>query len=199
MHNSKIRRLTQLGILTAIILILAFTPLGYIKLGPGLSVTILHIPVIIGACMMGPVDGMILGAVFGATSFAQCFGLEMFGTTLFSISPFATFITCMVPRVLFGLIAGLLFKAFSAGGAHKFAALITGALATLCHTALFMTTLCLFFYRTDFIQNLVGQLGVTNVFAFILAFIGIGAVFEIILAALVNAALIPVLKKALNR
>lgn len=197
MNNSKTRRLTQLGILTAIIVIMTFTPLGYIKT-MGLSVTLLHIPVIIGACLMGPVDGMILGAVFGLTSFSQCFGLEPFGTTLLSINPIGTFITCLVPRMLFGLIAGLLYRALTKTGARKFSAAATGLVATVCHTALFMSSLCLFFYKTEFIQGFVASLGVTNVLAFIIAFIGIGALIEIALATALNAVLVPVLSKALD-
>lgn len=52
--------LTTLGILTAIILVMTFTPLGYIKT-MGLEITLLHIPVILGAALTGPVGGMVLG------------------------------------------------------------------------------------------------------------------------------------------
>ena len=77
---NRTRTLTTLGILTAIILVMTFTPLGYIKT-MGLEITLLHIPVILGAALTGPAGGMVLGAVFGFTSFFQCFGLSTFGTT----------------------------------------------------------------------------------------------------------------------
>ncbi|HBN84937.1 MAG TPA: ECF transporter S component, partial [Clostridiales bacterium] len=51
--RSKTLRLTQLGILSAIIIIMAFTPLGYLRIGP-LSITFLTVPVIIGAMLLGP-------------------------------------------------------------------------------------------------------------------------------------------------
>ena len=60
--------MVQIAMLTAIILILAFTPLGYIRTG-GLEITLIVIPVAVGAVILGPVGGMILGAVFGITSF----------------------------------------------------------------------------------------------------------------------------------
>ena len=97
--TNRTRTLTTLGILTAIILVMTFTPLGYIKT-MGLEITLLHIPVILGAALTGPTGGMVLGAVFGFTSFFQCFGLSTFGTTLFSINPAGTFIVCVIPRVL---------------------------------------------------------------------------------------------------
>ena len=193
MNHSSIRTLTTLAILIAVILVMSFTPLGYIKT-LGLEITLLHIPVIVGAALTGPVGGMVLGAVFGLTSFFQCFGMSWFGTTLFSISPVATFVVCVVPRVLLGLIAALLYRAFEKP-AGKWGATLTGAISTVCHTALFMGLLSLFFYRTSFIQGIVESLGTANVFAFILAFVGLQGLLEIVLAALVAGALLPVLKK----
>ena len=84
--------MVQIAMLTAIILILAFTPLGYIRTG-GLEITLIVIPVAVGAVILGPVGGMILGAVFGITSFIQCFGMSPFGAMLLSMSPVKTFIT----------------------------------------------------------------------------------------------------------
>ncbi|HPU62890.1 MAG TPA: ECF transporter S component, partial [Mobilitalea sp.] len=57
-------KIVQLAMFTAIILLLAFTPLGYLKLSLGLSVTLIGLPVIIGSITIGPVGGAILGAVF---------------------------------------------------------------------------------------------------------------------------------------
>ena len=109
--TNRTRTLTTLGILTAIILVMTFTPLGYIKT-MGLEITLLHIPVILGAALTGPAGGMVLGAVFGFTSFFQCFGLSTFGTTLFSINPAGTFIVCVIPRVLLGLVAAYIYRGF---------------------------------------------------------------------------------------
>jgi len=96
--TNRTRTLTTLGILTAIILVMTFTPLGYIKT-MGLEITLLHIPVILGAALTGPAGGMVLGAVFGFTSFFQCFGLSTFGTTLFSINPAGTGCRLHLPRL----------------------------------------------------------------------------------------------------
>ena len=64
---SKVLKLTQLAILSAIIILMTVVPyLGYISYG-WLSITIIHIPVIIGAVVMGPGAGSALGAVWGIT------------------------------------------------------------------------------------------------------------------------------------
>ena len=108
-RKSKTTWLVQIAMLTAIVLILAFTPLGYIRTG-GLEITLIVIPVAVGAVILGPVGGMILGAVFGITSFIQCFGMSPFGAMLLSISPVKTFITCVVTRTLLGWLTGLIYQ-----------------------------------------------------------------------------------------
>ena len=79
--TQKTRRLVQLAILVAIMLILAFTPLGYLKVG-AIEITFMTIPVVIGAILLGPPAGAFLGGVFGLTSFIQCFGMSAFGSAL---------------------------------------------------------------------------------------------------------------------
>ncbi len=73
MENKKTtgtRYMVELALMSAIIIVMALTPLGYIKT-PVLSITLLTIPVAVGAMILGPKGGAFLGAVFGATSFAQ--------------------------------------------------------------------------------------------------------------------------------
>ena len=60
-------RLVLTALLTALIIVMAFTPLGYLKAG-AIEITFITIPVIIGAVLLGPVGGLFLGAVFGITS-----------------------------------------------------------------------------------------------------------------------------------
>lgn len=196
MKKATTRTLTQLGVLTAIIILMAFTPLGYIRTA-GLSITLLHIPVIVGAVLIGPMGGMVLGGVFGLTSLFQCFGMEAFGTMLMSLNPVGTVITCLVPRILFGWLAAVLYRVFS-DKTGKLGCTLTGLLATLCHTLMFMLSLCLFFYQTEFIQGLATTLGAGNVFTFVALFVGVNGLLEMALAAVVTAVLIPVLKKAVH-
>lgn len=76
-RSSRTVKLVEMALLVAIILILAFTPLGYIKT-LGLEITLIVVPVTIGAIILGPLGGAVLGAVFGITSFIQCFWNESF-------------------------------------------------------------------------------------------------------------------------
>ena len=67
--TNKVHKMTLTAILMAIILVMSFTPLGYLRVGP-VAITFLTIPVVIGAVLLGPWYGAFLGAVFGATSFS---------------------------------------------------------------------------------------------------------------------------------
>ena len=89
--------LVEMALLVAIILLMAFTPIGYIKTA-GLEITLIVIPVAVGAVTLGPAAGAILGGVFGITSFIQCFGMSAFGTLLLGVNPVFTFLVC-VPTV----------------------------------------------------------------------------------------------------
>ena len=64
MQKRKTSDLVQMAMFVAIIILLAFTPIGYIPLGVTRA-TIIHVPVIIGSIMLGPFAGAFLGAVFG--------------------------------------------------------------------------------------------------------------------------------------
>lgn len=109
-HKIDVRYLTQLSLLTALVLIMAYTPLGYLKTPWGVEITFIVIPVAIGSILLGPSAGGFLGLVFGLTSFFQCFGTSVLGATLLGINPIGTFFCCVVNRVLVGIIPGLLYK-----------------------------------------------------------------------------------------
>ncbi len=183
------RTLTQLGILIAIIVLMAFTPLGYFRTG-GLSITFIMVPVVIGAILLGPTSGAILGGVFGLTSFIQCFGLEPFGATLLNVNPFLCFVVCLVPRILTGLLCGLVFKALSKTDKTKFVSFGVASLAgPLLNTVLFMSALVACFYNTEFIQGIANGMGATNVFNFVVLFVGINGVIEAVVCFILGTAI----------
>ena len=59
----EVRKMAIIGVLSAISIMLSMTPLGFIPIGPT-NATIMHIPVIIGAVVEGPVVGMVVGFIF---------------------------------------------------------------------------------------------------------------------------------------
>lgn len=187
--------LVQMSLLVAIILLMAFTPIGYIKM-PGLEITLIVVPVAVGAVLMGPAGGAILGGVFGITSFIQCFGMSQFGSVLLSINPFLTFLVCVPTRILAGWIAGVVFWAMQKGKrTRKISYYVANLACPICNTLFFMTVLCLCFFKTDFIQGLAGGV---NVFAFVVAFVGINGLIEAAACFLVGSIISRVLVQILR-
>ena len=112
------RKMVTTAMLCAILLMMSFTPLGYLNIGP-LAISFNMIPVAIGAIALGPVGGMILGGMFGITSFLQCLGIggtSAMGVMLFEISPVLAFVQRFVPRLLAGLLSGLVYWALERFG-----------------------------------------------------------------------------------
>lgn len=196
--NVRTLKMVQLALLTAIILLLAFTPIGFIKLPAGLSITIIGIPVIIGAITLGPEGGAILGTVFGLSSFAQAFGLEPFGTLLFSINPLGTFITCMIPRILMGWLTGLIFQGLKKVDKTKFVSyVITSLSGSLLNTILFMTSLMIFFYNNTKFQEIefIKNLNAANALVLAIIMVGLNAVAEMITAGIIGTAIAKTVNK----
>ena len=188
-NRKKIREITMLAVLSALIILMSFTPIGYIRT-IGLEITLLVIPVVIGAICLGPKGGLILGTLFGITSLLQCvFGLSPFGATLLSINPYFTAILCIFPRALMGYLVGVIFNALNQEFDNDiFAHIIAAVSGALLNTIFFMTTLCIFFYNTEYIMSFREYLGSNNVFMFIILFVGINGVIEAAVNFIVGAA-----------
>ena len=189
---SKLVKFTQLAVLAAIVVVMSFTPLGYLKIGP-LSIALVIIPVVTGAIVLGPGAGAFMGLVFGVTSFAQCFGMDAFGTTLMSINPFYTFLMCIPTRVLAGYLCGLIYKGMSKTLAGKKSAEISYPVSAVSgpvfNTAFFMSTLVLLFGKTEFIQNLMKDTGASNILMFFVIMVGVNGLVEIASCLVVASAL----------
>lgn len=196
--NSKVTYMVELAVLIAIILIMAFTPLGYIKT-PGLEITLIVVPIAIGAIILGPGAGAVLGAVFGLTSFYQCFGMSPFGAALLGISPLSTFVVCVPTRILMGWLTGVIFKALRKNEKTK---KISYYIASLCcpllNTLFFMSTLVIAFYHTDYIQGIAGALGSASPLGFIVAFVGINGLIEAAVTFVLGSAVSRALAAALK-
>lgn len=190
------RYMAELALMIAIIFIMAFTPLGYLRT-PGLSITFLTVPVAVGAMILGPKGGAACGLAFGITSLMQCFGMSAIGAMLLSINPFGTVVTCIVPRILEGLLCGLIFQGLR-GKKKNLAYFVGGFSCPILNTVLYMSSLVLFFYRTEYIQGFVETLGATNPLTFVIAFVGVQGAVEAAVCTVVGAAVTRALAAALK-
>ena len=186
--TQRTRYMVELALMSAIIFLMAFTPLGYFRT-PGISITFLTVPVAVGAIILGPKGGAVCGLVFGITSLIQCFMGGSFGSMLLGINPVGTAFTCIVPRILEGLLCGLVFQAIRKGSSSKNSAYLAASLACpLLNTLFFMSALVVIFYHTEYIQGIVNTLGVSNPFTFVVAFVGVQGLIEEIVCFLIASA-----------
>lgn len=140
------KRMVLLGMLIAVLLVMGMTGIGFIPL-PVIKATTMHIPVILGAVLLGPTAGAILGGAFGLCSIWA--NTTAPGLLSFAFSPFMT--TTGFPgmvksvwialgcRILFGWLAGWIWKLMKKCKANDLVALpVTAAASTVCHTLLVM-------------------------------------------------------------
>ena len=191
-NKDQIRKITLTAILSTILVVLAFLPIKTL----GLEITLTIIPIAIGGIIGGVWVGTILGTIFGLISFIQCFGYSAFGVVLLDISPLMTFLVCLPTRILVGFIPALLYKVLKAKNIDKnIASGIACVLTPVLNTVLFMSVLVLGFYNTEYIQGFVDYLGAKNPFTFVILFVGINGLVEIICAVVVTFPVVKALDK----
>ena len=184
--NARTARLTQLALLAAIEVLLAFTPLGFIQL-PVVSITMLHIPVIIGAIILGPKEGGFLGLVMGGCSMIRSFTSATMVSLLInpttSGNPLASVIMTFVPRILIGVAAGYVYLAMKKKGIATSVSVGTAAVCgSLTNTILVLGSMAVFFQSFP----------LANVLATI---VGVNSLAEIAAAAVISIAVcIPLMK-----
>ena len=207
MHNnwSKTQKLVLTGMFAAIIFLLTFTPIGFVPTPIG-SATTMHIPVIIGAIMLGPKYGAILGFFFGLSSFIFASTLSPHLTAFVfsplrpvpgtdSGSPWALLIA-FVPRILVGVVAALSFALFTKimPAKLKSIGISLSAIAASATNTLLVVHLMFFMFRDPWTYARAGANLPEITYAFILSvMIGTVGVAE----AVVSAIIVPVICMAL--
>lgn len=149
------RYFVSLAMLCAIMLVLQITGIGLVPL-PFIKATTMHIPVILGAILLGPTAGAVLGAEFGLLSiwtnttspsalsfaFSPVLAAELCGPSG-ALSSVWTALAC---RILLGVIAGWLWKCLKMWKLPDLLALpITAGVSTVCHSLLVMGSIGLMF------------------------------------------------------
>jgi uncharacterized membrane protein len=103
-RRTKTHQLTTIGMLSAICVVLGLTGYGFIPL-PGAKATIMHIPVIIGSIIGGPMVGMTIGLIFGVFSIMQ----NIMAPNILSFA-FINPLVSVLPRVLIGFTSYYVYK-----------------------------------------------------------------------------------------
>ena len=192
------RYMAMLAMFCGILLVMGATGIGFIPL-PVIKATTMHIPVILGAVLLGPAAGAVLGGVFGLCSIWA--NTTSPGLLAFAFSPFMT--TEGLPgvlkslwialgcRILLGVIAGWLWKGLKKVLKQDYLALpVTAAVSTICHTVLVMGSIYLLLAQ-QYAQA--KNVAITAVFGLVMGTVTASGIPEAIIAAV----LVTVIGKAL--
>lgn len=184
--RNKTRKLAVTGMLGAITVMLVFTPLGLIPLGP-FNATTLHIPVIIGAIMEGPIVGASIGLIFGVTSLIKHLTAPIPISFIFW-NP----IISVIPRILIGIISYYFYRSIiKVIKNDKASYFLTGIVGTFVNT-FFVLGFAYIIYAKDLVEkfSLPGGAG-----PFLLGIATANGVPEMLLSAIITTSVVAALKK----
>lgn len=202
MQKNKTLEMVQLAILTAIMIVFAFTPIGFLKIG-AIEMTFMILPVAIGATLLGPKGGTVLGVVFGLLSFAQCFvAPSYFATIVIGISPIATFALCLVPRVLCGFLSGWVFKLLKRVDKTNVVSYFVTTLCTaLFNTVFFTLGTALIFWKQEAFVTAFAEYGLpTDSFIkFMVWLVAVNGVVEAVVNCILGGAIGKAVSKLLEK
>ena len=180
----------QVALMSAIIIILANTPLGMIQL-PIIKATTVHIPVIVGAIILGPLGGALLGGVFGLCSLVSntmapsllSFAFSPFLSTTGFVGVAKALWISVGCRILIGLVSAYAWILFRKMRMNRTLALvITGFIGAITNTILVMSSIYILFAQQDAQAK---QVAISGVFKLIMATILGSGIPEALAAAII--------------
>jgi len=191
--HKKILDMVILAMLLALVVVLQMFA-GFIKIGP-FSPSLVLIPIVIAAILVGPVGGAVIGGAFGIVVIVQCFtGVDAGGFILWNINPFLTALICLTKGVCAGLVPGFIYKAISGKEPSDTKILVSSVIAALSapivNTGLFLVGLSVFFTETLYAWS-----GDTNVMLYIITgLVGINFLIEFGINVIISPAVSTVVK-----
>lgn len=157
-NKYNLKDFIELTVFCIIVILLAFTPIGYIPLATSFKITTIHIPVIISSILLGPKRGAIVGFTFGLTSFINntfispsltSFVFTPFYENAFGKGNFWSLVICFIPRILTGITPYYFYKFMKIFNKSKenLSLALSGIVGSLTNTILVMSMIYIFFGR----------------------------------------------------
>lgn len=208
--NSKktnLRYLMELALLVAILLVMNITGLAMIPL-PGQYASIMTVPVAVGAMLLGPLAGGVLGFSMGCISFYTAvktgFSTMILAGYTGGTMVLLSLLNTVVTRTLMGLCVGWLFKAIYRIDRTKTVSYYIGGIAApLLNTLFYMTVLVIIFWNAPTLEAVLGAELMAklqdNVLLFVAAYVGIQALIEAAVGCIISGSICKVLRVVLKQ
>ena len=184
-QKQRILYLVQMALLTAVIMALHFSGVAIPAFGTKISLVL--IPIALGAMLLGPTAGAVLGFIYGMTVFVSLGVLHMdpFTAFLFDHNPVATFLICTVKSTAAGLVAGLVYRALSRKSS-LLAVFVASALVPTINTGVFVIG-CFTIYNT--IEQVAAGAGYSAVYFILIICAGANYALELAINLIFSPAL----------
>ncbi len=189
MKNEKTRKIAAVGILTAIVIVLQLMG-SFIRFGP-FSISLVLIPIVVGAALYGPFAGAFLGFVFSIVVL-----LSGDAAAFLAVNVFGTILTVIAKGTLAGFCAGIVYRLFSS---KPFLAAVMAAIsAPVVNTGIFLIGCFLFFLPT--VSAWAQALGFENVGSYmIFGLVGGNFLFELLTNIILSPIIVRVIDMGRNR
>ena len=144
MNNTKIKRMAGISLLIALVVVLQMVG-GMIPPIGGFSISLVLIPIVLGAAVYGPGGGAILGAAFGIIVVINCItGADVGGQMVFQANPLLCILVVMAKGILAGLASGLVYQGLK--GKNPYVAMLLAAgICPVVNTGVFVSCMLTFF------------------------------------------------------
>lgn len=144
MHNPKLKRMVSVALLMALVVVLQFVSAVIPAVG-GFTISLVLIPIMLGAAAFGPSAGALLGATFGVVVYINCItGADLGGAMVFQANPLLCFVVVLGKGTLAGLAAGFVYRWLK--GVNGYLAMVAAAIVCpVVNTGIFIACMLTFF------------------------------------------------------
>ena len=144
MNSAKIKRMALIGLLMALVVVLQFVG-GMIPPVGGFSISLVLIPIVLGAAVYGPGAGALLGATFGVVVVINCItGADIGGQMVFQANPVLCVLVVLGKGILAGIASGLVYGTLQEKNSYL-AMLLAAAVCPVVNTGTFVICMMTFF------------------------------------------------------
>lgn len=144
MKNPKIKRMVGVALLMALVVVMQAIS-GIIPPVSGFPISLVLIPIVLGAAVFGPSAGAILGGTFGVIVYINCVtGADPGGAMVFAANPALCFLVVMGKGILAGVASGFVYRLLK--GVNPYLAMVCAAIVCpVVNTGVFIVCMLAFF------------------------------------------------------
>lgn len=194
--SKKIEKLVGVGVLSAIVIILQLLSTFGIHIGV-VPITLVLVPIAIGAILYGPLAGAFLGGVFGIVVIIMTLvGLDPVAMTMMQFNMVAAVSTIMLKGIFAGLICGLIYKMFYKMKRGKIGAIVGTFLCPVINTSIYMF-MSVFVFR-ELMEKNFNTKGVISIFLALFGVILVNFISEIVVTVVLTPIVLHIIKIAIK-